>query len=291
MMNTNEWPLIFFTLLSQVSVGLILSGLVLAVSLKNADLEAHNELKRSMLTLAMITMGVALIISFFHLTNPFHSVYALSNMGSSYLSREILLAALYFFTLVVAYTSVRFEVPAQGTFPFLYIGSAFIGLLYIWVMSRLYMIPIAPFWDSPATPVAFYASAVTLGASLMLVLVVYLNEKGVSVEPMKGVSTVLFILAAVGVFTHLFNTLLLQPDLSDTIGSFAAPTIHHFWKTSWFILILAGFSLLTWWFSVQVSIQEVVVQPRLVFWAFLLLLLAEIGGRYIFYASYYRVGV
>ncbi|MBW6496880.1 MAG: dimethyl sulfoxide reductase anchor subunit [Bacteroidales bacterium] len=289
-MNSNEWPLVFFTLLSQLSMGIILAGLVTFLFLRNQEFTSNTELKRLVTFIAMSGMAVALVLSFLHLAKPLHSVYALGNMGSSFLSREILLVSLFLFTLTLAWTSVRFGLPSAVSFNFLYLAALFTGILLVWVMARLYMIPTVPAWNTPLTILKFFNSGLLLGAGAMLVAVVFLHGKGIEIPRVQQMVTILFYLMALGVFIHLTTALIPVAAHEGMHSSFPAPLIPFAWKAARLLFLMLGFSLLAWWYPGFVSMTSRGA-PYWAYLAFILLFLSEICGRYIFYASYYRVGV
>jgi anaerobic dimethyl sulfoxide reductase subunit C len=289
-MNSNEWPLIFFTLLSQLSMGIILTGLVVILFVRNHELTGNIELKRLVTLVAMAGMAVALVLSFMHLAKPLHSVYALGNMGSSFLSREILLVSLFLFSLAVAWSSARFGIPSPGSFNALYLAALVTGILLVWVMARLYMIPTVPAWNTPLTILKFFNSGWLLGAGALMVVVVFLHGKGIEIPRVQQVITILFYLLALGVFIHLITALLPVAALEGLQSSFPLPVIPFVWKAARLLFLMLGFSLLAWWYPGFVSMTSRGA-PFWAYLAFLLLFLSEICGRYIFYASYYRVGV
>ena len=289
-MNSNEWPLVFFTVLSQISLGIILAAFVLSFILRNTEDPAIEGLKKLMIIAAIISMAIALIISFLHLASPMHSVYALSNAGTSWLSREILLAMMYFFTLFVCFTSIKYNVPHSSMFGYFFLASLFVGTMMVWSMAQVYVIPTVPLWNSPATPIAFFNTAIMLGSGLLLVIITSFNKSVIAVPDIKQLQTVLFYLVAVSAFIYLLNTLLLQPDVTSVAGGFRAPAIPLFWGLAPKLLMAIGFGLLTYWYTTQTA-MAITGKHWIMFFAVALLLLAELAGRYVFYASYYRVGI
>ncbi len=289
-MNNNEWPLVFFTMLSQISVGILIGGLALWLSVKNTESTALDTLKKVLIISAFGSMGIALLISFLHLASPLHSVYALSNAGSSWLSREIILTSLYLFSLAICFTSILYNVPHSNLFGQLYLASLIIGIVLIWAISRVYMIPTVPLWDTPATSVAFFSTALVLGGGMVLVMISLLAGKNIQLPDMEILQSAMFYLVSAAVFITLLNMLLIQPDISAATGSFPLPYISQWWKTVRIVFLLAGFSGLTYWFTYQLP-SSGGSTSWLIYLSVACLLFSEIAGRYIFYASYYRVGV
>ncbi len=292
-MNSNEWPLVLFTILSQISLGILCSAMVLSLFMRSTEATALTDLKRTVIIAALSLMGVALIISFFHLTSPQHSIYALSNAGQSWLSREILLAMMYVFTLLIALSSLTLGIPHSNLFGYFLLTSLLVGVIMIWSMIRVYMIPTVPLWNSPSTAVSFYNTSLMLGSALLLVFVVKAGSRTLPLPESGLMQTVLFYMIAASVFIFLLNKLLLQPDIASISGGFAAPAISKWWEGAQYVLLIAGFSLLTYWFATSdpVSGGRNTAGEYLVYSAVVCLLFAQIAGRYVFYASYYRIGV
>lgn len=292
-MNSNEWPLVFFTILSQISLGIIFSAFALSLFLKDAETPALADLKKILIIVALSLTGIALIISFLHLASPQHSVYAISNIHASWLSREILLAVMYFLSLLLCFTALQYNIPHRNLFNYFFLASLVIGIIKVWSMAGVYMIPTVPLWNSPATPVAFFNTSLMLGSSALLAIIMLMINRSASFPEIKLMHSVLFFLIAASVFLFLLNKMFLQPDVSSVEGGFAAPFVAGWIKTAQNILIIAGFTLLTYWFS-SYSYPVIGNKPMaalFVYFSVVFLLLAEIAGRYIFYASYYRIGV
>lgn len=288
-MNSNEWPLVFFTLLTQISLGIIIAGLLFSLVIKNTETSVPPDFKKLLLITALGCMLVALAISFFHLASPLHSVYALSNIGTSWLSREILLASLLTFSLFIATTSLHFNIPHREFFGYLVLASFIVGVILVWSMARIYMIETVPQWDTPSTPIAFFNTALMLGGSLTLVLMALYFSKNPVIPDIRQMQNVVFLMIAAAVFISLLNMLLIQPDVAATGSGFFSPAVSPWWRHGQLILMLVGFSLLTYWFTLLPDTQW--AASRLIYAGAACLLLAEILGRYLFYASYYRVGI
>lgn len=289
-MNSNEWPLVFFTLLSQMSAGILLAGFAVFAVTKNSELSGSPELRKWILTAAIVMLGAALLLSFLHLSRPLHSLYAFSNIGTSFLSREILTLLLFLVFLLLAWFSNRYghEFPVFQKTSFL--AALLSGLLLILFMARLYMIPTVPAWNTPLTVVGFFNSAVLLGALALLIFIPVLHTKGFEMYGLQKMANILFIMLALGCCVQLLVNLIPHSPDETLTSSFPLPVIHWGWKVAGIFFLLAGFSLLAWWYAG--FMEFVAATPT--FWlylGFLLLFASEVAGRFIFYASYYRVGV
>jgi anaerobic dimethyl sulfoxide reductase subunit C len=289
-MNSNDWPLVFFTLLSQLSVGIVVSGMLVFFFTRNQEVAANLELKKLAMSAAIVVMGLALIISFLHLARPLHSVFAFANLRESWLSLEILLVLLFFFLLFMAWISVYFKFPSAGAFNVFYAAAFFAGLILIYAMARIYLIPTVPAWNSPLTFVKFYNSSLLLGATAMLLIATYLNSKGLAMPRLHSMVSILFFISVFAVLIHFIIAVVFSEPVADTNAGFPLPVIPFALKAARMIFLVLGFAMLALWYLgfATTLINEF---PGLAYLAFISLFLAEIFGRYIFYASYYRLGV
>ena len=286
-MNSGVWPLVFFTLLSQLSMGMVLAGAIGYLFIRSDGPVLSHELKQAVVLVALVSLALALVLAFLHLARPLHSVHALGNLGSSHLSREILMVCVFLFFLFLGWLSLRFGSFPQRMFGYAYLLALVSGLLLVWVMGRLYMIPTVPLWNSPVTLVKFYNSGVVLGAGALLVLLSLLQGKGMDYPWAGQAARVLFILVAAGVAVHLLVALLPSAAGEGTGAGFPLPVIPAAWRIAALLMLGMGFLLLSWWLFGRM--HERVQWP--VFVSFGMLLLAEIFFRYIFYLSYFRTGV
>lgn len=160
--------LIIFTLLVPASVGLwLMSEMVMSPF---GDHAVRLSLRKKVLitVLSLHTLGLAM--SFTHLGSPLHAWHALRNLSSSWLSREILLAGIYFGMLAL-YGLLLYRFPGRNSLRKLtYEVSLGIGAALLYAMIRLYMLPVLPAWNHPATPVSLITLTVGLGSILMAAL-------------------------------------------------------------------------------------------------------------------------
>jgi anaerobic dimethyl sulfoxide reductase subunit B (iron-sulfur subunit) len=137
-----EYSLVAFTLLAQLAVG---ATWFLSVS------ESFSSRALGVITVIMM---VALLASFVHLGQPLRAWRAIANLRTSWLSREVLSAALFAAALLAALTT-------GGTG--LWLANA-AGLALIVSMARVYRLLTVPEWDHRATTASFFATTLLLGA-------------------------------------------------------------------------------------------------------------------------------
>ncbi len=181
-----EWPLIIFTVFGQIAIGIIL---MLWWLNRNRDLESN--LFRQGVYVSGGLLIVALLASLFHLGHPEAAYRALAHLGSSWLSREILLflltflAWIYLFwqsrqqkssrvhgsvatTITTAQTAVGEQLIENRS---LGLGiTSVLGLLGIVSSAMIYVMPRVPAWNNVGPVLFFLLTTVLLGALCTLVL-------------------------------------------------------------------------------------------------------------------------
>ncbi len=167
-MNVREWALVIFTILAQMSVGaFVVLGVVHFYALRKAGVEEADRLSdRALLAIGPV-MVLGLLASLLHLGNPLNSYRAVSNLGTSWLSREILFVVL--FTLlgaVFAFMQWR-KIATFAVRNVIAWITAITGLALVYSMANVYMLPTQPSWDSLATPINFFKSTLLLGSLAM----------------------------------------------------------------------------------------------------------------------------
>ncbi len=291
-MNSNAWPLVFFTLLSQLSVGIVAGGLVLLTTFRSAETGSLAALYRIILLLALITMGVALALSFLHLSRPWNAILSLSNVHASFLSREILLASLYFFMLGTAFITLYFIGATSVLSMKTILGIILlVGLLLIWAMAKVYMISTVPIWSHPSTLLRFLLSALLLGTAAIWPLLTIKTGSGFEDTQSTQMRCIYFTLVN---FFILISTLV-EIWSTRSAGEMVGPMVSHSRLISMLFIVRIGLLAAVlaglYWFIFRAAKHQTHLQDIPAYGLFILLLISEIIGRYNFYASYQRVGV
>jgi anaerobic dimethyl sulfoxide reductase subunit C (anchor subunit) len=163
-MDVREWALIAFTILSQMSVGaFVVLGLVHFFAARQAgEAEADRLSDRALLAIGPVIV-LALVVSLFHLGNPLNAYRAVTNVGQSWLSREILtsvvfagLGALFALMQWRKWASFAVRTGVAGV-------AALAGLFLVFSMAMVYQLPLQPTWNTIGTPVAFFTTTLLLG--------------------------------------------------------------------------------------------------------------------------------
>ena len=182
-----HWPLIVLTLLTQLSLGMVATTVLLDVG------GARRDRLGGAAVAAFVAGVLALGASLFHLGRPARALKALRNLRTSWLSREVALFGL-FSALSFAYAASWWTDGLPGRL--LGVAALAAGAAGVYASARLYLVPARPVWNSGRTPAAFFATALATGP---LVALLCLDRS--RLEPSS--ITVLVALAAAGTLAQL----------------------------------------------------------------------------------------
>jgi len=125
-----ELPLILFTLLTQLAVGLaVFAALRQWVTVEGPSTRTRNEW---IAILALI--GVGVIAAFFHLGKPLGAIRMLANLGTAWLSREILTFAIFGVLAAISLYMVYTKAPNGWLLKL----TALVGLLAVFTTGMAY---------------------------------------------------------------------------------------------------------------------------------------------------------
>lgn len=163
-MSVREWALVTFTILAQMSVGaFVVLGIVHSYANRKAGMQEADRLSDRALVAIITTLGLGMLASLLHLGNPLRAPTAVTNLATSWLSREIL-SGVVFAVLGVIFAAMQWF--KWGTYAvrnvIAWIAAA-VGLVLVYCMSRVYMIPEQPAWNTIVTPLSFYIATLMLG--------------------------------------------------------------------------------------------------------------------------------
>lgn len=163
-MHMSEWPLTSFTILAQMAVGgFIVLGFVQVLARSKYDSKTIDRISDPALYALGPIMVLALMASIFHLGDPFHSPNALRNPFTSPLSREIWFGV-GFAALGFAYSFVQWKRWFTPKVRQILAGiTALWGIGFLWIMSSVYLLRTVPSWNHWTTPAQFFTTAALLG--------------------------------------------------------------------------------------------------------------------------------
>lgn len=249
----------------------------------------------------MLTVtGVALFAAVFHLGRPLHAYKALRMWKRSWLSREVLLFALFSkagaLYAILQLAEYFFEFRFSRVFMFA-LGAmvVFFGLYGVYASAKIYLVPARPAWNTIRTPLRFFLTGFILGPlfslviySLYLFFVPQAQENLISgaVNAFLAISAIAGFLQMVVLLSRLFSLDWTQtPELCGS--SFLL--IHRFKKvflTRLGLLVLGSF---VFPFALFASMQSGSLSgagfAALSFACFLISLAGEFLGRYLFFVT------
>jgi len=301
-MNTREWALLIFSILTQLAVGMMLILMIVrAYAVRKVGAEKASQLMELPFYAVAPIMVLALVASLFHLGKVLNIIGAVPNLGSSWMSREVVFAVAF---LILAAVFAFLQWRKAGAQLLTIIGwiTAFVGLVVLYCMGMTYMLPAQPAWNTLATPINFYLAALLLGAlgTAVVLLVSYarMQDKGADVEGF--VRNTLQTIAVVGIVLLglEFLVLPLYMGFLSTQGVAALHSLGLMFSDYGVLLALrvifvfAGAGVLAAYLFRRASISgNPKILANLAYGAFALVLLGEILARFLFYATHYRIGV
>ncbi len=308
MLNLREWSLPIYTILIEMAGGMLLFLWAIRTLLaRKFDYQKFDLAIKNILYIILITTIIALIGAHFHLSKPYHSFLALLNFDRSWLSREIAFSLLFLlFTTYLCwlFENNHLEIMFKGTVGWLAI---FLAAANTFSMANIYLLPTQPAWNTYSTFLNFAGSALLLGSMALAALLVMdfryseLNshpkidvQTGIIRFSLPWLSSIALILAStliidqvsqiqsmaessdpiskasLHLLTKLYPSLLIMrvvTTLVGTIGMFSY-VIYHRWK--------------------NLPINSLLVPS---YTTCLLVIIGEILGRFLFYASHIRIGL
>lgn len=182
-----------------------------------------------------------------------------------------------------------------------------LGSLSIYSMSKIYLLPTHSSWDSPATVISFLLTSLILGATsvaVMMIINLRVSEDVADIAETSARKQLIrqsFIwLAGVAFGVALINLLLNLLLISRLIqGDLSAQTslvlLLYLYRPLFGLRYVALFTGVGWFGLTAVVLyrrgktQYEIMRP--VYLACLLVLIAEILGRFLFYATHVRMGI
>ncbi|MEA4900979.1 dimethyl sulfoxide reductase anchor subunit family protein [Desulfitobacterium sp.] len=283
MIFAEEWPLMTFTLLAQLSIGTFIILMLLKALMENHEAQASKALSFGFTAVGAVTL-LALIFSLFHLGDPLGAPRSILNRGSSWLSREILTTGGFLVLWFIFWLLMRKgkESTALGWI------TAFVGLAAIFSMANIYSSSVRPAWANANTYYAFFGATFAMGA-VGAVSVFALGMKGAafSKSVTKTLTTVSYIGIASVVLPLLYFPFYLSGLKSGGVTSSASAQILTGSMGSVIfsaILMLLGAVLLVFLLKKQEQKGQHFAMNTILI-ALALVVIGEFMSRYLFYAS------
>jgi anaerobic dimethyl sulfoxide reductase subunit C (anchor subunit) len=276
--------LIIFTILSQMAVGAFLTlGVLYYLIALEIGVDTAERLSDATLLAIGSVMVLSLLVSLFHLGTPLNAWRAIVNLRSSWLSREILFALLFTAGGALFSGLQWFRLGTSGVRIVITFLVAVFGISLVYCMARVYMLRTVHTWNTWMTPVSFFITSLLLGG-LAIVVVIALNPTisvDVSSLALRWIGFAAVILIALEFIIILMWISRLTTSSSVPLRGFSSLPQRD--QVILFIRLALTFSSLAILFLFWSSIVKEANVALVAILVFLLVLLAEVLGRYMFY--------
>lgn len=282
-----ERSLVAFTLLTQAAAGTCWALFAVRWWAERTGAEGAVETAaRPLLLAALVAAVLGLAASFLHLGRPANAWRALGNLRSSWLSREILLAAAFAGALAMAVLVTLRPSPPGFAVGFADGFAAVVGIGLVASMAMAYRLRAVPAWDLRVTPAAFFGTALALGA---LTVAAGLALGGTGAEAPPPGSRPLVALGLLALLTSLASSLLWLRRLASGSGAEREAFVRTGADGRTLVTLRLGLTAL----AVAASLAALVAPGSawLLAAALVLAAAAETAGRILFYEARVRSGL
>ncbi|MFT3894226.1 MAG: dimethyl sulfoxide reductase anchor subunit [Anaerolineales bacterium] len=306
-MNVREWALPVYTILMQLAVGsLFVLWLIRTFSGPRFSHQEIDNIIRNPIFVIVFTAAVAMVGAHFHLSRPFHSFLAVLNFKSSWLSREIVFSISFFTTTIMLLYFTYYQTHRRTVISILGWLAILIGTVLMYCMARIYLIPTQVAWNSTTVIFSFYITALMLGCMAIACLLV-LDLKFAEIKKSNDIDL------RVDVIRHSFNGLTLMTIVfvalsilivyiqmrllsqGDRIARTSLDLLLQLYLPLFVMrMVFLVFSAVYLGVTVfQISHSKLTPQGLMtpVYMSCLFILVGEIIGRFLFYATHIRVGI
>jgi len=269
-----ETALLIFSFCMQASI-----GVMLFITL-GKQLYKDKQFSRAAIASAVLSV-IGVIASLAHLGQPLSALNSLANVGSSWLSREVLSAGV-FMGIAVLYALVQyFKSDSLSLSTILRWAGSVIGLITVFSMGKLYTTASVPVWHGMNTFVDFYATTIAVGA--LIFLAIGLKELQNDDKRIFG----FIILAAVILQASVAMPYAIGLGLNGMAAQASSEILSRMSTViglKW-LLILGGAGLLIWPTIQKAGTTEGKSVSGIIYVAGAALVCGQLIGRYVFYAA------
>ena len=306
-MNVPELALVAFTICAQMSVGaFIFLGIFHFWAARRAgEAEADRLADRALLAIGLLLV-LGLIASLGHLGNPLNAYLAILNVKLSWLSREILFGVL-FAGLGFLFAIMQWrKIGSAQLRSILAVITALVGIGLVFSMSKAYSLPTMPSWNSFFTPLTFFVTTFLLGAlaigAAFAATYGWLRRKADACadaqctllrDALRWIAVISIVLLGFEfVATPLRLGLWASGGAEAAQSAMAIVTTHRWIFILRLVLVFLGVAILgVFMFQNASSPGRERIASNLAYGAFVLVLAAEVLGRFLFYASAVKIGI
>lgn len=277
----HEWPLMVFTVLGQcVAGGFIVMALALLTGV--SDRVQQKRVHWAMIVL-WVLMGIGFMASVLHLGSPLRAFNSLNRIGESALSNEIASGSLFF-----AVGGFWWLVTVLGKMPQA-LGKIWmtltmvLGVFFVWMMCKVYLIDTVPTWYSVYTPLSFFLTMFIGGPLLGYLLLRVAGVTGWGMRLLPAISLLAVVVSSMVVMLQGTDL----ATIHSSIMQASALVPEYGALMSWRLLVLA--LALACWIIPQLKGGQ--ANPAVLTFAFVLVIVGELIGRGVFYGLHMTVGM
>lgn len=264
-----EFPLVIFTVFSQLAVGAIVTLWVLDVFSKNISLTTGKIISGSII----IITALSLLGSLFHLGHPLNAYRAITHIQTSWLSREVLLFGVFLFATVFYY--LQWKADKEKSRKTIGTITSIIGVAGVISSGMLYVMPSMPAWNNFSPIIFFLLTAALLGPIYVGTIVMITSKKEVANLPIIIGGT----LGAYLITYTVYLSVLLSSDATSNLTGLNIINSNTFWLRITLSFVLPFIMLIV----VYLRKQKYGMNFMLI--TLLLFIIGEIIGRESFYSS------
>lgn len=277
----HEWALLIFSICVQTAIGgMFMLWLYERNISKSGDGTTFSVLKTPLIIIAALSL-IGLGASFAHLGTPSNALNTLRNIGSSWMSREIVVTSAF---IGAACITAGLAVVQKKINPVFLLVTAIIGFIDIYCMAAIYANSLISGWNSINTYLSFYGTAFILGAVLIASFTVpALRAKNMD-DMAKNLLKLSFYTALFGIALQLVGVALFPASMTEVniMAATAASTSLEAYQGAiairWVVEVI-GFILLGY-----LALSPVKKTPiAIAFVALIVIGFAEGLSRYVFY--------
>ncbi|MCJ7733047.1 MAG: dimethyl sulfoxide reductase anchor subunit [Anaerolineales bacterium] len=306
-MNVREWALIIFTILAQMSVGAFwVLRIVHVYATRKAGAEEADRMNDRALLAIIPVLTLGMLASLLHLGSPFSAYKAVSNLGTSWLSREVLFGVLFLISgALFAFLQWK-KIGSIALRNALGWAAALIGIGLVYSMSSIYMLFSQPSWNTWVTPISFFVTTILLGSLAMGAAYVWNYAKVQKEQPdcvavqcelmrttLRGIAITSVVLLGIELVVFPIYLGYLALGNAATIASLNIMISNFtFVFVLRLILVFVGAGLFGMFLYQNTSPDgKERTFGNVAYIAFVLVLASEIMGRFLFYISQQNIGL
>lgn len=306
-MRIHDFALVTFTILMQLSVGAFaVLTLVRGYVARRAGAAEAARLTNPALYCIPLAAILALVASLLHLGVPLRAYTAVNNFATSWLSREVVLAAAFTgLAVLVAFLEWR-KLGGAALRNLLAWVAVLVGLVLVYSMANVYLLDAQPAWNTWVTPVTFFVTSFLLGTLAVgaVLVATHASAKRKEAEHAKAQSSLVrdlvrwiaiasVVLLGIELVTLPFYLASLAAGPAEAQQTAQALTGPFSWalvlRLALVFLGAGVFALFVYQNALSPGREKVL--GNLAFTAFAMVLAAEVLGRYLFYATHFRIGI